>query len=88
MAIQHSMALVKIKDFTKAYSARGYLVVKYVDGTTETVYTDYNVADNSRSIAEVANLFKTQDPETYEAMNDAQKAIVDAYVAEYVAPQA
>lgn len=86
--IAYSMALVNIKDFTKAYSARGYLVVKYVDGTTATVYTDYNVADNSRSIAEVANLLKTQDAETYEAMNDAQKAIVDAYVAAYVAPQA
>ena len=86
--IAYSMALVNIKDYTKAYSARGYLVVEYVDGTTATVYTDYNAADNSRSIAEVANLLKTQDVETYEAMNDAQKAIVDAYVAAYVAPQA
>ena len=86
--VAYSMALVNIKDFTKAYSARGYLVVKYVDGATATVYTDYNVADNSRSIAEVANLLITENAETYEAMNDAQKAIVDAYVAAYVAPQA
>ncbi len=86
--VAYSMALVNIRDYTRAYSARGYLVVEYADGTTATVYTDYNVTDNSRSIAEVANLLKTQDAEKYEAMNDAQKAIIDAYVAAYVAPQA
>ena len=86
--VAYSMALVNINDYTKAYSARGYLVVEYVDGTTATVYTDYNAADNSRSIAEVANLFKTQDTAKYDALTDEEKAIVNAYAAAYVAPQA
>lgn len=86
--VAYSMALVNIQDYTRAYSARGYLVVEYADGTTATVYTDYNATDNSRSIAEVANLLKTQDVEKYEAMNDAQKAIINAYVAALDAPEA
>ena len=84
--VAYSMALVNIQDYTKAYSARGYLVVEYVDGSVATVYTDYNAADNSRSIAEVATLFKTQDAEKYAELTLEEQAIVDAYAAAYVAP--
>ena len=81
----YTMGLVDIADYTKAYSARGYLVVTYSNGLTSTVYTDYNATDNSRTIAEVANRLKTNDTDSYNAMTDAQKAIVDAYAAAYVA---
>ena len=83
----YSIAVVDIADYTREYSARGYLVVEYADGSTQTIYTDYNVTDNSRSIAEVANRLKTNNPGEYNAMSDAKKAIGDAYAAAYVTPE-
>ena len=80
----YSMALVEIADYTKAYSARGYLVVKYSTGETKTLYTDYNATDNSRSIAEVAYRLQTIGEEEYNAMSGTQKAIIDNYAAAYV----
>ena len=76
---------IAAENYTKAYSTRGYLVVVYSNGVTGTVYTDYNATDNSRSIAVVANRLKTNDADAYNAMTDAQKAIIDAYAAAYVA---
>ena len=67
-----------VEEYTLKYSARGYLVVTYVDGSTATIYTDYNVADNSRSIADVATRLKA-DTTAYEALSAEKKAIVDAY---------
>ena len=81
--VSYSMALVNIKDYTRAYSARGYLVIEYVDGATITVYTDYNAAENSRSIAEVANLMKTENAEKYAEMSPEQQAVIDDYAAAY-----
>ncbi len=85
--IAYSMGVIDIADYTKAFSARGYLVIYYADGLTNTVYTDYNATDNSRSIAEVAYRLKTVGVEKYNAMSDAKKAIINAYAAAYVAPQ-
>ena len=81
------MGVIDIADYTKAFSARGYLVIYYADGLTNTVYTDYNETDNSRSIAEVAYRLKTMNPDSYNAISDAKKAIMDAYATAYVAPQ-
>ena len=83
----YTMGVVDIEDYAKAYSARGYLVVAYSNGVTATVYTDYNQADNSRSVAEVAYRVKTNTPDSYNAMSDAKKAIIEAYAAAYVAPE-
>ena len=77
----YSMALVDIVNYAKAYSARGYLVVEYADGTTQTIYTDYDATNNSRSIQQVAQRLKDTDMAAYNAMTDKQKAIIDAYVA-------
>ena len=85
--IAYSMGVIDIADYTKSYSARGYLVIYYADGLTNTFYTDFNITDNSRSIAEVAYRLKTVGVQEYNAMSDAKKAIVDAYAAAYVAPQ-
>ena len=82
----YSMAVVDIKDYTKEYSARGYLVVEYADGSTQTIYTDYNDIDNSSSIANAANQLKKLDPDAYNEMSNAKKAIVDTYAAAYVMP--
>ena len=81
----YSMALVGITDYTQTYSARGYLVVVYADETTQTFYTDYNEADNARSIAEVA--YKVQQLPDYQNYTAAQKAVVDGYAEAYVAPE-
>lgn len=79
----YSMALVGISDYTQEYSARGYIVVVYADATTQTIYTDYNETDNSRSIAEVA--YKVQQLPDYQNYTAEQQAVVDGYAAEYVA---
>ena len=78
------MALVSIKEanYTKAYSARGYLVVKYANDTTQTVYTDYNVSENSRSVAEVA--YKLKQSSEYTTYTSAQQKIVDTFANAYV----
>ena len=74
----YSMALTGIEDYTQTYSARGYLVVVYADGTTtQTFYTDYNETDNSRSIEEVAQLL--QQTADYQNYTGEQKAVVDLY---------
>lgn len=78
----YSMALVGITENTQEYSARGYIVVKYADGTTATIYTDYDADLNTRSIAEVA--YKLAQSEEYTKYSDAQKAIVDGYAVGYV----
>ncbi len=83
----YSMGVVDIQDYTKSYSARGYMVVAYTNGVTATIYTDFDITNNSRSIAEVAYRLKTIGAEEYNAMSDAKKAIIDAYAAAYVAPQ-
>ncbi len=81
----YSMAVYVDPDhFTMEYSARGYLVLEYADGNTRTIYTDYNAADNSRSIAEVANRLKENNPNVYNAMSQAQKDVIDAYVTSYI----
>ena len=84
----YTMGVVDIEDYTRAYSARGYLVISYSNGVSHTVYTDYNEAENSRSIAFVANRVKTDGAEKYAVMTDEQKAIIDTYAAAYVEPQA
>ncbi len=81
----YSMAIdVDPDHFTMEYSARGYLVVEYADGSTRTIYTDYNADDNSCTIAEIANEFKTKNPELYDTMTQAQKDVIDAYVTSYI----
>lgn len=77
----YSMAVIDIVDYTKVYSARGYLVVVYADGSTKTIYADYDATDNSSSLAEAAIYLKMLDTNKYNKLSSAQKAIVDAYVA-------
>ena len=80
----YSMALVNIADYAKEYSARGYLVVTYADGTTQNIYTDYNATDNTGCVADLANQIKTKNVDMYALMSDAQKALIDAYANAYV----
>ncbi len=82
----YSMAVVDIEDYTQRYSARGYLEVKYADDTTQYIYTDYNEADNSRSVAEVAYKIKMNAAAEYENYEQAQKDVIDNYADAYVAP--
>ena len=81
--IAYTVGVVDIQDYTKAYSARGYLEILYSNGVTGFVYTDFNTTDNSRSIAEVAYRLKTIGVDEYNAMTSAKKAIIDAYAEAY-----
>ncbi len=83
----YSMAVVDIANYTREYSARGYLVVEYADGSTQTVYTDYNQADNSSSIANAAYTLKTSNSDMYNKMTKALKEIIDGYAEAYVEPK-
>ncbi len=52
-------AAISMKDdltanYSLQYSARAYVVINYADGSNGTVYGGYNVADNSRSMYQVA----------------------------------
>ncbi len=48
-------------EYATAVSARSYLTVTLTDGEVRTVYTDYNEADNSRSIKQVAETILGRD---------------------------
>ena len=74
---------VAAENYTKEYTAIGYIVVKYADETTQTFYTDYSITDNSRSIAQTAYNLKQLNRQ-YATMTDAQKAVVDGYASAYV----
>ena len=85
----YSMAItLNPESYTQRYSARGYLVVKYVDNTTRTIYTDYNAAENSRSVAEVAYRLKTNDQNAYSALSTAEKNVIDDFANAYVIAEA
>lgn len=83
----YSIAVVdiNIENYTRAYSARGYLVVKYADGTTQLIYTDYNQEENSAVIEELATLLRQE--EEYNAYTDEEKAIIDAFAGVIVEPE-
>ena len=77
----YSVALTNLSDFTQEYSARGYIVVAYADGTTATIYTAFDETNNTRSVAQTAYNLKTIGAAEYNTYTAAQKAIVDTYAA-------
>lgn len=77
----YSVALTNLTDYTQEYSARGYIVVTYADGTTATFYTAFNETNDTRSIAQTAYNLKTIGAAEYNTYTAAQKAIVDTYAA-------
>ena len=79
----YSMAVVNLVDYAREFSARGYMVVQYADGTKQYVYTDFNVADNTGCVADLAYEIKT-NTDMYAIMSQAQQAIFDAYANAYV----
>ncbi len=87
--IAYSLAIVDLAEasYTKSYSARGYIEVAYADGTTKIFYTDFDITNNSRSIAQVAYNLKTIGEAEYNGYTPERKAIVDAYATAYVVPE-
>ena len=87
--IAYSMAIVDLAEasYTKEYSARGYIEVTYADGSIKIFYTDFDITNNSRSIAQVAYNLKTIGEAEYNGYTPERKAIVDAYAAAYVVPE-
>ncbi len=83
----YSMAItfedVSTDYYTVKYSARGYLVVTYADGSTATIYTDYDADKNSRSIAQTAYNLTTVGKAEYDTYTTDQKTIVDTYAGYY-----
>lgn len=70
---------IKTANFARAFSARGFVEVVYSNGEHGFVYTTYNEDENSRSPMQVAQLCKAADE--YQTMTDAEKAVVDNYIA-------
>ena len=85
----YSVAITNLPEtyYTQSYSARGYIVVEYADGTTATIYTAFDEANNSRSIAQTAYNIKTLGAAEYETYGPKQKAIVDMFASAYVVPE-
>ena len=77
-------SLVEIKDTNIAREFVGRAYVKVTkDGNTTTTYADYasnDVANNTRSLAYVADALKG-DTENYDKLNDTIKALVDEWAA-------
>ena len=83
----YSMAVVDIQaeNYTRSYSARGYLVVKYTDGTTLLIHSDFDKEENSAVIQDLAILL--MEEELYNSFTDEQKEIVMIYAGEIVEPE-
>ena len=83
----YSIAVVDInvENYTRSYSARGYLVVRYTNGTTKLVYTDFNQEENSGVIQEIATQLKQE--EEYNTYTDEEKAIIDTFAGVIIQPE-
>ena len=70
-------------NYAREFAARGYMLVKDALGNEKYIYTDFDDVnwEHSRSVAQVATNLKTEDPDTYNALSDKKKAVVDAYIA-------
>jgi hypothetical protein len=78
----YSAALINIKpaNIDQEFSARGYMVVEYHDGTTATIYTDYSAENNSRSVQGVAQALKAyMNGAFYNSLDTASKAVIDGF---------
>ena len=70
---------IKTANYTRKFSAVGYITIAYADGTTATFYGGY-LADNARSVrvvAESALADEAANPGTY---TEAQLAVLRSYV--------
>lgn len=77
--------IIRILDgnYTRSFSARGYMCVKDALGTERYIYTDFDDVtwENSRSVYQVAYNFKTEDPDEYAKLTTEKQAVVDTYIA-------
>ncbi len=73
---------VKEANYNRAFAARGYLTVKYSDGTVKNFYSSVTA---ERSVAYMAKTLMENPNGEYELLTEEQKAIVSAYAAAYQA---
>ena len=86
--VSYAMAVVDInpENFTRSYSARGYLVLRYSDGSTLLIYTDFDKETNSGVIEDLALALQEQE-ELYNTYTDEQKFIIGVYTGDFVLPE-
>lgn len=73
-------SIIKIQsgNYGRAYIAVGYATIKYSDGSSKPVYANVT-ENNAKSIAYVAG--KVKESAAYNKYDDAQKAIINKYIA-------
>lgn len=81
-------SIVNFREYNlnKKFAGRGYAKITLGD-FEKTIYADYyskDISNNLRSVCFIANSVKN-DTAVYDKLTDSQKAVVDAYVAKYVA---
>ncbi len=74
------LGTIKIANFTRDFSGRGYIEIKYSDNSVGYVYTDYSDELNSNNVADMAAQYKKTWKADYEALSESRRAIVDAYI--------
>ena len=86
--IAGSLVTIMDENIAREFIGRAYVKVTK-DGNTKTTYADYannDVANNTRSLAYVANVLKG-DAENYGKLTDTLKALVDKWSGFYVAAE-
>lgn len=73
-----SIIKIKTDNYEKKFVGVGYATITYHNGDKYSIYADVNETDNARSIYYVANAVKEAG---YKNCDDAQKAIIDKYLA-------
>lgn len=74
------LGTIKTANFTRDFSGRGYIEIKYSDNSVGYVYTDYSDELNSNNVADMAAQYKKTWKADYEALSESRRAIVDAYI--------
>lgn len=66
------------QNYTRAFEGRGYVLVKYADGTSAYFYAETAASGN---VAALAKVYKETGDSGYAQLSAARKAIVDGYAA-------
>ncbi len=76
-----SVANIRVENYNVKYSAVGYLSITLADGRVETIYGDYDAANHSRTVAEVARS-AYDDPNS--GLSAAERQVVKVFADAYV----
>ena len=75
-----AMRKLYTSNYERLFAGRGYMTLTFADGTTKTVYTNFDYEDNVRSVRYIAQRFQ-EDVEKYNDLDTKKKDVVDVYAA-------